>query len=98
MNFILNDRLGGSRCVVKSVLGENPSRFRHKERRWRKKISCDGWVGFAHTHCFFLSPCDSLVQVLRVALIAACTQGREASPRVSCLVFVCKLRSGVVGG
>ena len=27
MNFILNDRLAGSRCIVKSVLGENLKGF-----------------------------------------------------------------------
>ena len=42
--------------------------FRHKEWRWEKKISCDGWVG-SHTHRRFFSRRAILWSILRVDLM-----------------------------
>jgi len=99
MNIILNDWLGGSCCIVKSVLGGNHQRTTLEEEDQPR------WVGGFSSHALFL-PCDSLVQALRVTLIVVCTWDEESSPRTGCLVlswvlilpwfFICKLYSGVV--
>jgi len=100
MNIILNYRLGGSRCIVKSVLGEKLKGFPTQRAALEEEDQLR-WVGGFSSQAL-------LVQVLRVTLIAVCTWVEETSPWIGCLVlswilvlpwfFACKLRSEVVGG
>ena len=45
--------LGGPWYVTKSIWAETRGVFRHKERHWKEKISCDGRVESPHAHRFF---------------------------------------------
>jgi len=54
MNFILNDRLAGSCCVVKSVLGENPKGFPTQRAALEEEYQLR-WVGRVCSHALLLS-------------------------------------------
>lgn len=67
ISIIRWNKLGSPQCVVMSVWAKTRRVFRHKERHWREKISCDGWAGSRHAHRFFFH-CTTpwLIEISRV--------------------------------